>query len=129
MRQKSNSGALTDPETLAMLQKSNKRLSRSPLSSLLARPDRFASFSRRLDGLLFDTEILPDIQAALRQGGWAVTVAVHKQRDVIAVWPGFKPDLYGLAVDIGSTTIAAHLCNLASGDVIATSGIMNAQIR
>ena len=77
----------------------------------------------------FDTEILPDIQAALRQGGWAVTVAVHKQRDVIAVWPGFKPDLYGLAVDIGSPTIAAHLCSLASGDVIATGGIMNPQIR
>ncbi len=82
-----------------------------------------------LENLVFDTEILPDIQAALREGKWAVTVAVHNQRDVIAVWPGIKPDAYGLAIDIGSTTVAAHLCNLTSGEVVATGGIMNPQIR
>jgi len=85
--------------------------------------------SWELRDLTFDTEILPDIQAALRKGDWSVTVAVHNSRDVIAVWPGFKDDGYGLAIDIGSTTIAAHLCNLTSGDVVATGGIMNPQIR
>ena len=82
-----------------------------------------------LEGLVFDTEILPDIQSALRKGGWSVTVAVHKNRDVIAVWPGIKPFAFGLAIDIGSTTIAAHLCNLTSGEVVATGGIMTPQIR
>jgi uncharacterized 2Fe-2S/4Fe-4S cluster protein (DUF4445 family) len=82
-----------------------------------------------LDNLVFDTEILPDIQEALRKGSWCVTVAIHNGRDVIAIWPGIKPDAYGLAVDIGSTTIAAHLCNLTSGEVVATDGIMNPQIR
>ncbi len=82
-----------------------------------------------LEELVFDTEILPDIQAALRKGNWSVTVAVHDQRAVIAVWPGIKSDAFGLAVDIGSTTIAAHLCNLTSGEVVATGGIMNPQIR
>ena len=85
--------------------------------------------SWELGNLTFDTEILPDIQAALRKGDWSVTVAVHDNRDVIAVWPGFKADGYGLAIDIGSTTIAAHLCNLTSGEVVATGGIMNPQIR
>ncbi len=85
--------------------------------------------SWELCNLTFDTEILPDIQAALRKGNWSVTVAVHDNRDVIAIWPGFKNDGYGLAIDIGSTTIAAHLCNLTSGDVVATGGIMNPQIR
>ena len=85
--------------------------------------------SWELRNLTFDTEILPDIQAALRKGNWNVTVAVHDDRDVIATWPGFKNDAYGLAIDIGSTTIAAHLCNLTSGDVVATGGIMNPQIR
>ena len=47
----------------------------------------------------------------------------------VAIWPGFKRDGYGLAIDIGSTTIAAHLCNLTSGDVVYTGGIMNPQIR
>ena len=85
--------------------------------------------SWEISGLTFDTEILPDIQAALRKGDWSVTVAVHSDRDVIAVWPGFKSDAFGLALDIGSTTIAAHLVNLASGEVVATGGIMNPQIR
>ena len=82
-----------------------------------------------LDGLALDAEVLPGIQAALREGDWSVTAAVHDQRDVIAIWPGIKPDVFGLAVDIGSTTIAAHLCSLASGDVVATGGVMNPQIR
>ncbi len=85
--------------------------------------------SWELGNLTFDTEILPDIQAVLRKGDWSVTVAVHDSRDVIAIWPGFKADGYGLAIDIGSTTIAAHLCNLTSGEVVATGGIMNPQIR
>ena len=85
--------------------------------------------SWQLEGLVFDTEILPDVQSALRKGDWRVTVAVHDDRNVIAIWPGIKPDACGLAIDIGSTTIAAHLCNLTSGEVIATGGIMNPQIR
>jgi uncharacterized 2Fe-2S/4Fe-4S cluster protein (DUF4445 family) len=32
-------------------------------------------------------------------------------------------------VDVGSTTIAAHLCHLASGEVVASAGVMNPQIR
>lgn len=69
------------------------------------------------------------LQQALRKGEWRVTVAVHEQRDILAVWPGFKERVAGLAVDVGSTTIAAHLCDLSTGDVLASSGAMNPQIR
>ena len=85
-----------------------------------------------LSDLRFDSALLPELQAALRTGKWTVTVAVYSAYDrtwVVAIWPGFKRDSYGLAIDIGSTTIAAHLCNLTSGDVVATGGIMNPQIR
>jgi len=82
-----------------------------------------------LQDLDIDATILPEIQVALRKGKWCVTVAVHDQSRIIAIWPGFKRDGYGLAIDIGSTTIAAHLCNLTSGEVVATGGIMNPQIR
>ena len=85
-----------------------------------------------LRDLRFDSTLLPELQAALRTGKWAVTVAVYAAYDrtwVVAIWPGFKRDGFGLAVDIGSTTIAAHLCNLTSGEVVATGGIMNPQIR
>ena len=79
--------------------------------------------------LVCDPVILPGLQAALREGEWRVTVAVHNQSTIVAVWPGFKPSAHGVAIDIGSTTIAAHLVNLTAGKVIATDGIMNPQIR
>ena len=83
----------------------------------------------QLDNLACDHRVLLDLQAALRKGKWKVTVAVYNRSRIIAVWPGFKRDAFGLAIDIGSTTIAAHLCNLTSGAVVATGGIMNPQIR
>ncbi|WP_296425749.1 ASKHA domain-containing protein [Yoonia sp.] len=82
-----------------------------------------------------DLGVLRTLQPALRKGGWKVTVAVHHgdavfSPRIIHVWPGFyEGTIYGLAVDLGSTTIAAHLCDLQSGEVIASSGIMNPQIR
>ena len=76
-----------------------------------------------------DPVVLPQLQQALREGDWKVTVAVHRQSRVIAIWSGFKHYAYGLAVDIGSTTIAAHLYNLTTGENLATGGIMNPQIR
>ncbi len=62
-----------------------------------------------------------------------VTVAIRQVRDglpqVAALWPGFIDVFYGVAIDIGSTTIAGHLCDLATGEVLASSGRMNPQIR
>ncbi|MBT8087573.1 MAG: DUF4445 domain-containing protein [Gammaproteobacteria bacterium] len=83
----------------------------------------------QLTGLDVDPAVLANLQQTLRDGKWRVTVAVHKRSTIIAVWPGLRRDVFGLAVDIGSTTIAAQLCNLATGDVVATDGIMNPQIR
>ena len=82
-----------------------------------------------LQNLKCDWPVLHDLQVALRKGQWQVTVAVFKDEWVIAVWPGFKRDAFGLAIDIGSTTIAANLINLTNGDVVATDGIINPQIR
>jgi uncharacterized 2Fe-2S/4Fe-4S cluster protein (DUF4445 family) len=83
----------------------------------------------KLGPLRADLAVLQKLQAALRQGEWKVTVAVHAGTQLIGVWPGFHDRAYGLAVDVGSTTIAAHLCNLESGEVVASSGAMNPQIR
>ncbi len=82
-----------------------------------------------LTGLDCDLRVIQHLQKALRQGNWTVTVAVHHGKQITAVWPGFHDKAYGLAVDVGSTTIAGHLCDLSSGDVVASAGIMNPQIR
>ena len=88
-----------------------------------------------LQNIQADFHILRTAQPILRKGGWKVTVAVHLGDDthpakIMHIWPGFyEGSIYGLAVDLGSTTIAAHLCDLQSGEVVASSGIMNPQIR
>ncbi|MDQ0473843.1 ASKHA domain-containing protein [Labrys wisconsinensis] len=73
--------------------------------------------------------ILRILQKTLRAGNWSVTVAVRKSREIVAIWPGLREAAHGLAVDIGSTTIAAHLCDLKTGEVVASAGVMNPQIR
>lgn len=82
-----------------------------------------------LTDLDFDHHLLVDLQAALRKGEWKVTVSVHDQRSVTGVWPGFFDRAVGIAFDVGSTTIAGHLCDLSTGAVLASSGVMNPQIR
>ena len=95
----------------------------------LRRLEDALEFEWRLTNLSCDVLVLQKLQQALRQGDWKVTVAVHGGSQIIAVWSGFREHAYGIAIDIGSTTIAAHLCNLATGEVVAASGIMNPQIR
>src|SRR3546814_761935 len=76
-----------------------------------------------------DLRILQSLQKTLRAGEWQVTVAVHRGQVITAIWPGFHDHSFGIAFDIGTTTIAGHLCNLSSGEVVASSGLMNPQIR
>ena len=82
-----------------------------------------------LHGLSIDITALRGLQKALRAGNWAVTVTVWQGREVIRVEPGYVESLYGLAVDVGSTTVAGHLCDLRTGAVLATESMMNPQVR
>ncbi len=83
----------------------------------------------QLEDLKIEPSLLPTLQTVLRDGDWQVTAAVTEDKKIIALWPGLKEQVLGIAIDVGSTTIAAHLCDLLSGDVLASSGIMNPQIR
>ena len=88
-----------------------------------------------LHDLQIDIQVLQKLQSALRTsdraslGPWHVTVAVHDGAVVTAVWPGFHDSAYGIAFDVGSTTVAGHLCDLRTGTVVASAGEMNPQIR
>jgi uncharacterized 2Fe-2S/4Fe-4S cluster protein (DUF4445 family) len=83
----------------------------------------------QLTGLVADAHVLASLQRTLRSGGWSVTVAVHDGATITAVWPGFHDVALGVAVDVGSTTVAGHLCDLHTGTVLASAGAMNPQIR
>ncbi len=88
-----------------------------------------------IDELICPLSVLSRLQTVLRKGDWQVTAALHQPTPDVAatlieLWPGFfEGPLHGLAIDLGSTTIAAHLCDLSTGDVLASSGVMNPQIR
>jgi uncharacterized 2Fe-2S/4Fe-4S cluster protein (DUF4445 family) len=82
-----------------------------------------------LTGLEADLEMIRDLQPALDAGDYRITVAVHDKQVISGVWPGLHDRALGIALDIGSTTIAGHLANLADGEVLASDGVMNPQIR
>ena len=86
-------------------------------------------FEWGLTELECDPHVLMALQGALRDGQWQVTVAVFREREIVAIWPGYHETVLGMAFDIGSTTIAAHLVDLASGEALASAGRMNPQIR
>lgn len=84
--------------------------------------------------LLIAPHLIPQIQGILRKGNWGVTAAIHRDMDssrpfIVGLWPGLKNEAYGIACDIGSTTIAMHLVSLLSGRIVASSGTSNPQIR
>ena len=82
-----------------------------------------------LTGLEADLEVLRALQPALESGDYRVTVAVHDRSVITGVWPGLHDRSLGIALDIGSTTIAGHLADLSTGEVLASDGVMNPQIR
>ena len=101
----------------------------------LERLERALREQWQIESVTADLTLLAKLQPTLRKGNWQVTVALYRDHAggaarITEIWPGLHEDgLYGLAIDLGSTTIAAHLTDLETGEVTASSGIMNPQIR
>ena len=83
----------------------------------------------QLTDLEIDPLTLTTLQTALREGDFAVTVTIWQGKEVLRVQPGYQEGVYGLAADVGSTTVVAHLCDLRTGQVLATESAMNPQVR
>ncbi len=81
-----------------------------------------------LSNLTIDYQVLLEEQKIVRQGNWKVTVSVWMDKEVIKIEPGLVEKGYGLAVDIGTTTVAGYLCDLSSGEIVATESMMNPQV-
>ncbi len=94
----------------------------------LDRVRRKLSLEYGLEPVTIDYAALRELSDALRRGGWKVTLALWQDSEIIAVWPGRVEHGYGLAVDIGTTTVAAYLCNLGNGELVATDSMMNPQV-
>jgi uncharacterized 2Fe-2S/4Fe-4S cluster protein (DUF4445 family) len=82
-----------------------------------------------LKDLRIDIQTLRQLPGALRKGDWKATVSVWMDQEVIRVQPGQGDASYGLAIDIGTTTVAAYFCNLATMEVLDTVSMMNPQCK
>jgi len=98
-----------------------------------ARDDLRADATRLLEALAPDAPriglpVLAELPEALRAHGWAARIAIHRPaNEIVAVAPNGSR-LLGLAVDLGTTKLAAYLLDLETGETLARAGAMNPQI-
>jgi len=76
-----------------------------------------------------DIQTLRKLPVALRDGNYCVTVSVWNDKEVIRVQPGRIEHAYGIAIDVGTTTVAGYLCDLTNKEVINTASMMNPQCK
>ncbi|ATW25479.1 ASKHA domain-containing protein [Candidatus Formimonas warabiya] len=81
------------------------------------------------DEITIDYPVLLALPDVIRKSGWKATVTLWNNREIIQVEPGVVENAYGIAIDIGTTTLAAYLCNLATGEVLNRDSMMNPQVR
>ena len=95
------------------------------------KPSPASTGSTTIGGL--DPSLLPSLHRLLAADEGAsrspCTSRSMRSATIVAVWPGYVDAAFGVAVDVGSTTVAGHLCDLATGEVLASAGRMNPQIR
>jgi uncharacterized 2Fe-2S/4Fe-4S cluster protein (DUF4445 family) len=81
-----------------------------------------------LSNLTIDYQVLLSLQKVIRQGNGKVTVSIRMNGEVVKIEPGLVDRGYGLAVDLGTTTVVGYLCDLTNGEVVATDSMMNPQV-
>ncbi|MGM0427780.1 MAG: ASKHA domain-containing protein [Thermodesulfobacteriota bacterium] len=82
-----------------------------------------------LKNLSIDWYTLRELPGTIREGEWTITAAVWDEKEIIKLWPGKVEDYYGIGIDVGTTTIAAYLCNMRTMQVLETVSMMNPQCK
>ena len=82
------------------------------------------------DSLGVPPDVLRGLGRALKEAGRKVTVAVHEEAEVLTVEPGDTVDRnFGLAIDVGTTTLVMELVDVGSGRTLDLEAAMNSQSR
>ena len=83
----------------------------------------------KIENVEIDYEVLKKMPDVLRDADWKVTVSIWNDREIIDIQPGYRvEESYGLAVDIGTTTVVGYLTDLRTGKVLAVDSMMNPQV-
>lgn len=85
---------------------------------------------RDLIGMRFNYEFLSSLSEILRNAEWKITLGYTVGNDIVYISPAdVEKGRYGLAVDIGTTTVVVYLVDLMNGKVIDVGSTYNSQIR
>ena len=82
-----------------------------------------------LHDLYIDHQAQDELAIISKNNAKGITVTVWDDREMIWVEAGRHEKAYGLAIDIGTTTVGAYLCDLDTGEVLVTESMMNPQIQ
>jgi len=105
------------------------KLSPPSLSDLRADAERLLESLERYHGVRcqsIDIDVLRDLSPRLRAWDWQACAMV-RGNEVVCLGSKLGRQL-GLAVDLGTTKIAAYLVDLESGRTLTAQGIMNPQV-
>jgi len=101
------------------------------IDAVLADRERFLMALEKAYGIRspeIDLFLLRQLPQALRSGPKGVTAAIYDGEEIIGLWPGREERLYGVAFDVGTTTVVAFLMDMATGEKLAVTHAMNPQI-
>lgn len=94
------------------------------LSWITQRSSEFAGREISID----DCDVLRQLSLPEIYDG-EITLVNHEQKGITAILSGKRKRSLGLALDLGTTTLAAYLCDLTTGEVLATASLLNPQRR
>jgi len=92
-----------------------------------------AALTDRYHNLTVPLDLMNKMGEVLRQAAWRVTVTVADfggNWQMIDIEPGDKTERhFGLAVDLGTTTVVGYLVDLTSGEILGSAADYNEQVR
>ena len=101
------------------------------LDSVIADRERLLMALERTYGIrrpALDPFVLRKLPQALRSDREGVTVTIRDKDEIIDLYPGRRDSLFGVAFDVGTTTVVAFLMDLITGDRLSVKSAMNPQI-
>ncbi|MDR1617069.1 MAG: ASKHA domain-containing protein, partial [Syntrophomonadaceae bacterium] len=89
--------------------------------------DALAVTAPQLKNVKIDYGVARELSPVLRKAGWKVTLLILYDNEIIGVRAGLIKEIYGIAVDIGTTTVAAYMCSLNTGKIERSASTLNQQ--
>ncbi|MDH5202521.1 MAG: ASKHA domain-containing protein [Nitrospirota bacterium] len=81
-------------------------------------------------GIRFSHRVVSAMSKIIRDAGWKITLGYTGSNDIISISPAdMNKNSYGLAVDIGTTTVVIYLVNLTDGQLIDVGSTYNSQTK